>query len=117
LELQRLEGQRTLPFNTPTIDDFTENGVAVSIKSIDLNAPWYANSLNLSRQIDSYVDKLGAFSGMRWGGFEIAASDINGKVLDIVVPQNSGTSAQLQAIETSIERASDLDIHVFISRY
>ena len=60
LERERLGGQRTLPSNAPTIDDFPQ-GVALSIKSIDLNAPWYGNPLNLSRQIDRYVDQLVGF--------------------------------------------------------
>jgi hypothetical protein len=93
LELQHLGGQRTLPFNAPTIDDFSYD-VARSIKSIDLNAPWYGNSLNLSRQIDSYVDKLAAFNGMRWGDSAITEDRISGRVLDIIIPRNSGTEAQ-----------------------
>jgi hypothetical protein len=80
LEQQRMGGERTLPFNAPTIDGFTENGVAVSIKSIDLNAPWYANSLNLSRQINSYVDKLVNFESMNWGGARIDSNQITGRV-------------------------------------
>jgi hypothetical protein len=40
LERQRLAGSRRLPSNAPTIDAFPYD-VAVSIKSIDLNAPWY----------------------------------------------------------------------------
>jgi filamentous hemagglutinin len=105
------------PFNARTIDDFSDNGVAVSIKSIDLNAPWYSNPLNLSYQINRYVDQLGAFDGIRSGGVEIASEDINGKVLDIVVPRNSGTPVQQQAITASIARAGKLGIHIFISRY
>lgn len=116
LEQQRLGGQRTLPFNTPTIDAFS-NDVAVSIKSIDLNAPWYSNPLNLSRQIDSYVDKLAAFNGMRWGDNTIMEDQISGRVLDIVVPTNSGTQAQRQAITRSVERARHFGIQVFISPY
>jgi len=117
LEQQRLGGQRTLPFNAPTIDDFTGSGVAVSIKSIDLNAPWYRNPLNLSYQINRYVNQLQAFDSMSWGGFEITAEDVTGKVLDIVVPKSSGTPAQQRAIAASIERASKYGIHIFISRY
>jgi hypothetical protein len=107
LEQQRLGGQRTLPFNAPTIDDFTNN-VALSIKSIDLNAPWYGNLTNLSRQIDSYVDKLSAFSGMRWGDNTITEDQISGRVLDIVVPKNSTTPTQREAIAASIERARQM---------
>lgn len=116
LELQRLGGQRALPFNAPTIDDFSYD-VALSVKSIDLNAPWYANPLNLSRQIDGYVDKLATFSGMRWGDNTITEDQISGRVLDIVVPMNSGTQAQQQAIARAVERARQLDIWVFISPY
>jgi hypothetical protein len=46
LERQRLDGERALPSNAPTIDDFPHN-VALSIKSIDLNSPWYGNPANL----------------------------------------------------------------------
>jgi hypothetical protein len=116
LERQRLAGERTLPSNTPTIDDFPY-GVALSIKSIDLNAPWYSNSLNLSRQIDRYIDQLGAFDALKWGDVRIEEGDVNGKVLDIVVPMNSGTSAQRQAIAAAIERASKLGVHIFVSPY
>jgi hypothetical protein len=117
LEQQRLGGQRSLPFNAPTIDDFSDNGVAVSVKSIDLNAPWYANSQNLSRQIDNYVDKLSAFNSMNWGNIRIDADQISGRVLDIVVPMNSGTAVQQDAITKAIERASSLGVYVIVSYY
>jgi hypothetical protein len=116
-ELWRLGGQRTLPSNAPTIDHFSEDGVAISIKSIDLNAPWYRDPLNLSRQIDRYVNKLLVFNGMDWGRIEIQEQEITGRVLDVVVPKNSGTSAQREAIARSIERAGRFDIRVFISPY
>lgn len=116
LERLRLAGSRTLPSNTPTIDDFP-NDVALSIKSIDLNAPWYRNPLNLSRQIDVYVDKLRAFNALKWGRFEIEREDIRGKVLDIVVPKNSGTPAQREAISASIERARQFGVHILVSPY
>jgi len=116
LEQLRLEGGRTLPSNAPTIDAFPQ-GVAVSIKSIDLNAPWYGNPLNLSYQINRYIDQLGAFDSMNWGDIRIDADQITGRVLDIVVPKNSGTAAQQQAIAASIERARKLGIQVFVSYY
>jgi hypothetical protein len=116
LERERLAGQRTLPFNAPTIDDFSHD-VALSIKSIDLNAPWYGNPLNLSRQIDRYVDKLWAFEGMDWDDIRIDEEQIRGRVLDIVAPRNSGTPAQRRAIAASIERAGRLGVRIFVSYY
>lgn len=52
LEQQRLGGQRTLPFNAPTIDDFSDDGVAVNIKSIDLKCSvvWQSAKPFLSNQ-------------------------------------------------------------------
>jgi hypothetical protein len=117
LELWRLSGERRLPSNTPTIDDFTEDGVAISIKSIDLNAPWYGNPANLSRLIDRYVNKLVNFDGLSWGRTTIRPEEITGKVLDIVVPKNSVTPARREAIARSIQRAGKLGIHVLISPY
>jgi hypothetical protein len=82
-----------------------------------LNALWYANPLNLSRQIDSYVDKLSAFTAMNWGSVSINEDQINGRVLDIVVPMNGGTQAQRDAIARSVERAWRSGVYVTISYY
>jgi hypothetical protein len=117
LELWRLGGTRKYPSNTPTIDHFSEEGAAISIKSIDLNAPSYRDPLSLSRRIDRYVDKLVDFESLNWGGVRIAPNDIRGRVLDIIVPKNSGTVAQQEVIARSVERAQHLGVHVLITRY
>jgi hypothetical protein len=116
-ERWRLGGQRSLPFNTPTIDHFTEDGTTISIKSIDLNAPWYRDPINLSGRINRYVNKLASFDGLDWGRTTIRPDEITGRVLDIVVPKNSGTAAQRDAITRSVERAERLGIRVLINRY
>jgi hypothetical protein len=116
LERQRVAGKRTLPANTPTIDDFSYN-VALSIKSIDLNAPWYGNPANLSRQIDRYVDQLQAFESMRWGKVTIGEDEITGRVLDIIVPTHSGTPAQQQAIAAAVERARTRGVYIRVTPY
>ncbi len=115
-EWERLAGDRELPSNTPTIDGFSYN-VALSIKSIDLNAPWYGNPANLSRLIDRYVDQLTSFDNMNWGGIRIVPDQIAGKVLDIVVPMHSGTPVQQQVIERSTARARRLGVYVIINYY
>jgi hypothetical protein len=115
-ERQRLVGERTLPSNAPTIDDF-RHGVALSIKSIDLNAPWYRDPLNLSRRLDRYVDQLQTFDRIDWGGATIREEQITGKVLDIVVPKNSITRAQRDAIARSTERAARHGVYIITSPY
>jgi hypothetical protein len=54
---------------------------------------------------------------MDWGRIEIEKEDIKGKVLDIVVPKNSGTPAQRQAIAAARARANRLGIHIFVNPY
>jgi hypothetical protein len=54
---------------------------------------------------------------MKWGGFEIEKDDIEGKVLDIVVPRNSGTPSQRGVIAASTEHAGRLGILIFVSPY
>src|SRR5271169_6768422 len=51
-----------LPSNFPTIDRF-ENGVATSIKSLDLEAPTYQSVSTLSRTLTNYIDKVADFAG------------------------------------------------------
>lgn len=116
MERLRLGGPRTLPSNAPTIDDFRHD-VVVSIKSIDLNAPWYQDPPNLSRKIDGYVDKLRAFDAMNWNDIKIRNEEIRGKVLDIVVPKSSGTPAQWEAIAAAMERARRFGVHIFVNPY
>jgi hypothetical protein len=82
-----------------------------------LNAPWYRNPANLSSQIDRYVDKLIRFDNMDWGDTVIERDEITGRVLEIIVPKNSGTSAQRDAIAGSAERAQRLRIFIFLSYY
>jgi hypothetical protein len=116
LEYLRLAGKRTLPPNTPTIDDFS-NQVALSIKTIDLNAPWYRNPGNLSYRIGRYVDKLFRFNNLYWNGNRIGKEYIQGRVLDIVIPKNSGTPAQMRAVEDAIERARQRGVHIVVNPY
>jgi len=117
LELWRLGGTRKYPSNTPTIDHFSEEGVAISIKSIDLNSPWYRDPVNLSRRINYYVNKLVNFDGLYWGRIEIRSDEIRGKVLDIIIPKNNGTAAQRETMIESLERAKKLGIYLLFTRY
>ncbi len=49
-----------LPSNFPVIDRF-ENGLATSIKSLDLDAAAYQSSATLNRALTGYVDKVAGF--------------------------------------------------------
>lgn len=90
-----------LSINFPTIDRF-ENGIATSIKSIDLNAPSYLNDATLSRTLNGYVDKAAAFNGRTWAGRTIESDDILGRGLDLAIP-HSGSASQQVIINQAVQ--------------
>ena len=90
-----------LPSNFPVIDKF-ENGLAKSIKSLDLNAATYQNPAQLSRALTGYVDSVAGFNGKVWGGVDIRAGSVTGRALDLAVP-GLGTAAQQTAINQAIQ--------------
>ncbi|MDH2240277.1 hypothetical protein N5K27_28690, partial [Pigmentiphaga sp. GD03639] len=84
-----------LPGNFPTIDRF-ENGLATSIKSLDLDAAAYQSATTLNRTLTGYVDKVADFQGRTWAGIRIRQQDITGRALDLAIPHRG--SAEQQAI-------------------
>jgi hypothetical protein len=83
--------------NFPTIDKFI-NGVATSIKSIDLMAKSYQNENVLGYTIKGYVSKLAAFQGADWGGFSVKSQEITNRVLQLAIPSGA-SNEQLRVIE------------------
>jgi hypothetical protein len=70
----------------PVIDSFTD-GIATSIKSIDLNAITYQNAGRLAARLTSYVNNVADFNGMDWGAESIRYSQIEGRTLSLAVPK------------------------------
>ena len=81
-----------LPGNFPVIDKF-ENGLATSIKSLDLDAATYQSGSTLTRTLNGYVDKVAGFQGRTWAGVRIRPQDVTGRALDLAIP-HSGSAAQ-----------------------
>lgn len=54
VEIEKMLGQN-LPSNFPVIDKF-ENGLATSIKSMDLSAKTYQNIATMDRTLTVYID-------------------------------------------------------------
>ncbi|WP_325095504.1 hypothetical protein, partial [Burkholderia contaminans] len=59
---------QNLPPNMPVIDRF-ENGIATSIKSLDVNATSYQNTSTLTRTVNGYIDKVAAYNGTSQQGW------------------------------------------------
>ncbi len=85
--------------NFPVIDRF-ENGVATSIKSIDLAAKTYQNVDALKSVVTGYVDKMANYQGQAraWGGVRILPWQITGRAVDLAIPSSGVTKAQLDAL-------------------
>jgi contact-dependent growth inhibition (CDI) system restriction endonuclease-like protein len=94
----------SLPALFRTIDNFTD-GVATSIKSIDLNAATYQDAARLTYRLNDYIDELGDYEGGRLLTTTVELPDISDRVLNLVVPMGAMTEVQRAAIEAAGARA------------
>jgi hypothetical protein len=95
---------RTLHPNFPVIDKIPD-GIATSIKSIDLNAATYQNTAQLTYRINKYVDEVAEFNGAKWADDMVKLSDIKGRAVSFAIPSGSMTAAERTAFEAARERA------------
>lgn len=95
----------SLPPLFRTIDNFAD-GVATSIKSIDLNAATYQDAARLTYRLNKYVDELGDYEGGSLSNVEVELSDISKRILNLIVPKGAMTEIQRAAIKAAQERAS-----------
>jgi len=99
-----------------TIDDFRE-GIATSIKSIDLRAETYQIPKLLTRAINRYVDLLANYEGSGLGQTVITRAEITGRRLNLVIPKRSMTAVQRKAVAVSVERARSLGIELQVTEF
>jgi RHS repeat-associated protein len=104
-----------LPSNFPIIDGFA-NGVATSIKSLDLGAATYQDTTTLSRTINGYVDSVAAFNGRTWAGVTVDASQITARQLQLAVP-TAGSAAQQAVISAAVSRAQGLGVQLIVTPF
>ncbi len=104
---QMILGRQTTLAHLPnfaTIDDFM-NGVATSIKSLDLAADSYQATSALTRRLGEYAAKLSAYNGSTRAAFPIAANEIKERVLLVAFEQGAATAQQAQALRNFIQTA------------
>ncbi len=101
--------------NFPVIDKI-EDGAAVSIKSIDLDAKSYKKGNNLFNKIRRDIDKLDNFGGRtEWAGDVVEeVVDYTSKTLEIAVQTGKGTDNQWDQISKAVNYAMDRDINISI---
>ena len=99
-----LGGARRLHPNFPVIDDFIQ-GVATSIKSLDLTAATYQSASALVSRLSSYAAKLSAFQGARFAGQEVLGAEIKEKVLVVAFEEGAATFEQAKVLEEFLRLA------------
>ena len=96
------------------IDKFI-NGVATSIKSIDLNAKSYQNGKALLSTLKRYINQVAKFKGQRWNGVTITEEDITKRALDVAIPKGASPSqvkALQEATQYGKQKGVQVNIHV-----
>src|SRR5580692_4454917 len=87
-KINEVFGDPTFPSNYPVIDKIP-NGVATSVKSIDLNAATYQNEVSLAYRLNKFVDDVREFDGADWGTKNIRDTDIDSRAVQVIVPSGS----------------------------
>jgi hypothetical protein len=99
-----------------TIDDFVDD-IAISNKSIDLNAATYQNSRILLSRVNKYLGELEKYQDTEWGGDNIKAADIAGKVLRVVIPMGSMTPIQREIIAAATRVARSKGLRLIVVQF
>jgi hypothetical protein len=103
---------RNLPFTFPKIDKFV-SGIATSIKSINLNAPYYQDAKALYYTLRNQINRVAGFIGAQHADVIIEEHEIVGRALDVLVP-HAGSVAQKSAIKQAIEYGAQQGVTVNI---
>jgi hypothetical protein len=112
-------GDPTFPSNYPVIDKIP-NGIATSVKSIDLNAATYQNAASLDNRLNKFIADVRGFNGDRWGGLVIRDVDIKGRTVQVIVPKGSITEANRAVFESVQVRArgnNEKPVDIIITEY
>ncbi len=99
--------------NYPTIDVF-EDGIATSIKSIDLKAATYQSTSGLARRLNRDVNSLANFEGAEGPEVEIKPEQITDRVLKVAIPKDTITRAQRKAADMARARAEAMGVNLMI---
>ncbi len=111
-------GDPTFPDNYPIIDQIS-NGIATSVKSIDLNAATYRNDISLANRLLQYVEGVRNFDGADWGDLDIQAGQITGRAIQLIVPKGSMTAAQRTIIDQvrEIAKRSNRPVDIVVTEF
>lgn len=93
------------------------NGVATSIKSINLNAATYQDAARLAYRLNAYVDQVALYEGGEMGFTIIPSSAISGRTLSLAIPKGRMTAIQRATIEAARLRAQAFDVDLIVTTF
>jgi RHS repeat-associated protein len=100
-----------LPRTFPVIDKFF-NGLATSIKSMDLRLATYLNPAKLESALMGHVDKLAGFSGGQLG--TTVVRNVTSRALEVAVPNGAMNAAQRAVFTKVAAQAAEKGIKVIV---
>jgi RHS repeat-associated protein len=99
-----------LPKNFKTFDKF-EEGIATSIKSLDLSADGYIkNPKSVLSAVKGYVNEIVNFEGDIVSGVSVQPSDITKKALELAINPSKATKAQWEALADAVKYAKEQNV-------
>ncbi len=98
---------RQLAWNFPIIDDFFQ-GVATSIKSLDLTAASYETRAAVYAKLAGYAEDLSNFAGRRWAGQIVDGALIKDRVLVVAIEDGAATVEQELGLRQFLNDAKTL---------
>jgi hypothetical protein len=114
--LDRIFRQGNLHDLSRTVDDFVDD-IAISNKSVDLNAATYQDFRRLLSRVSQDLEKLEAYAGTEWGGDLILESQIAGRALRLIIPKGSMTPIQREAIKAATRIARSKNIRLIVTEF
>jgi hypothetical protein len=105
-----------LPRTYRVIDRFDENGVATSIKTIDLNLPTYHRRVALENTVRGEVDRVAGFRGDEFAGRVIDEEEVTARALEVVIP-HAGSAEQRAAIAAAVHYGATRNVTVHVVIY
>jgi hypothetical protein len=99
-----LGASRRLSTTFPVIDDFAE-GVATSLKSIDVTSASYQTGTSVVNKISQYARDLASFTELRQGSAAITAAETHTRLLSVVFEEGAVSSEQARALQALLRNA------------
>jgi hypothetical protein len=102
--------------NVRGIDNFA-NGIVTSVKSLDIFAKSYQSLNQLASTLSRYVEQLSNYTQGNIPGQFLRSGDIQGRILEVILPKGNLSSAQLEVLRRIQEQALRMGSGVVIRYY